>query len=177
MQAITCGTKDKAGCDKNNECKWQKQYSCDGKGTLKTSDQCDYGYGDEMMAGLTKEIFGAKLGAQSKKCQAAKAQAACDDVADGLSMGAGKCEKIGYKDCAKASCSWDGGECKAKGQYRPHAAHAHIYDLWMYNAPLFPLIVSSGHAPYRWRAAIQAFLRAPQVAARRPRNHACARRL
>merc|ERR1712032_18136 len=27
----------------------------------------------------------------------------------------GKCAKLGFKYCAKASCSWDGGECKEKG--------------------------------------------------------------
>merc|ERR1712032_839784 len=29
--------------------------------------------------------------------------------------GSDKCDKLGYQDCAKASCSWDKGQCKPKG--------------------------------------------------------------
>merc|ERR1712072_499227 len=97
MNGMICGgLKDKGGCDGDNKCKWQKQYSCR-EGTLSSSDACGAAaaYAD-MMAGLTKDIFGEVLHAQMLNCQTAKSQAACDAVAvgakkdddDGLNMGA-----------------------------------------------------------------------------------------
>jgi len=76
---MVCGSKpDKAECDKDKQCKFGPSYSCD-KTTVKSNDSC--GTGDmDLMAGLGKDIFGEKLDAQMKKCQAAKAQSACDGV-------------------------------------------------------------------------------------------------
>ena len=48
----------------------------------------------------------------------------------------GKCEKLNYEQCEKTYkgqvCSWDGGECKTKGRYRPHGARARIHEMCMY---------------------------------------------
>ena len=61
----------------------------------------------------------------------------------------GKCEKLGYKDCEKTykgqSCSWDEGECKTKGQYRPHVARARICDVTVLVSS-FPLIMPTAYA-------------------------------
>merc|ERR1711937_427471 len=88
-QSMVCGgKKDKAECDKDKTCKFGPNYSCD-KTAVKSQDGC--GAGDvDMMAGLATEMFGAKLDAQMKKCQASKDQKACDgvEVDPSLSVGA-----------------------------------------------------------------------------------------
>jgi len=79
-QGTICGGgKPKAECEKNKQCKFGPQSYCD-KTTVKSRDGCGAVEVD-LMAGMAKEMMGAKLEAQMKKCGAAKDTAACGKVA------------------------------------------------------------------------------------------------
>jgi len=82
LNGMTCGMDDrktKAACEKDTKCKWATMSECDGQGATQSREGCDTAETD-MFSGMIKDIFGAKLDAQVKKCEAAKAQAACDGV-------------------------------------------------------------------------------------------------
>jgi len=73
-----CGNlQDKAGCDKDNKCKWEKSYECSGM-QIKTAGYCRADNGDQnMIEGFSKDIFGARLDAQMKTCQTGKDEKTC----------------------------------------------------------------------------------------------------
>jgi len=81
-KGLECSTDDKrtkAGCEKDKKCAWATRGGCDGNGKVGSDEMCDAADND-MFAGMTKDIFGAKLDAQIKKCQVPKDQAACEAV-------------------------------------------------------------------------------------------------
>merc|ERR1740138_353857 len=70
-------TFNKAACDKDSKCKWEKNYECSGM-HIERVDYCRAATEDQnMMEGLSKAMFGARLDAQMKTCKTAKDEKAC----------------------------------------------------------------------------------------------------
>jgi len=70
-------SKEKCDDKKDSKCKWEKNYECSGM-HIKRVDYCRAATEDQdMMEGLSKDMFGAKLDAQMKTCKTAKDEKAC----------------------------------------------------------------------------------------------------